>query len=515
MSGVVDSLDAADASEAERSMSGAVQQHALGDRSDLPAQEPVGVRNPRTGEIDHWISPPSKAEVAAYADSLREQQVAWALAGLEHRIRVLLRWADALERRGAEIGVAEMTDTGRSRVAREAPYRVARSVRGWCAVAPGLIERARLSGVASGASFVTYTTELDPYPLVGIISPWNHPFLLSAIDVVPALIAGCAAIVKPSEVTPRFVDPVALSIQDVPELSAVLRYVVGGAETGQAIIGVVDALCFTGSVATGRSLAEACARRFIPAFLELGGNDAAIVAASADLSRAVPAILRGAVHNTGQQCFATERVYVDSTVYDEFVVELVKQANALRLNFPEIDRGDIGPFILGRQAAIVDRQLDDALARGARLECGGASEVLGGGLYMRATVLTDVNHEMEIMREETFGPVVPVMPFRTNDDAIELANDTEFGLSGAVFAGEREEAAAIAVRMKGGAISIQDTGLHTYILRDVEKMAYGVSGLGGSRMGPNGLLRFLRRKALLWSDGDVIDMGELSERPAP
>jgi acyl-CoA reductase-like NAD-dependent aldehyde dehydrogenase len=302
------------------------------------------------------------------------------------------------------------------------------------------------------------------------------------------------------------------SIEEVPELADVLRYVVGGPDTGQAIVGEIDALCFTGSVPTGRALAEVCARRLIPAFLELGGNDAAVVTATADLKRAAAAVLRGGVHNTGQQCFATERVYVQAEAHDAFVDELIRQASALELNYPDIHHGDIGPFILGRQADIVDRHLADALARGARLECGGPSEVLGGGRYMRPTVLTGVNHEMALMTEETFGPVIPVMAYDTADEAVGLANDTDFGLSGSVIAGDIAEAEAIGERLNAGAISIQDTGLHTYILRDVEKMAYGISGLGGSRMGPNGLLRFLRRKALIRLSGEVIEMRSLSEQ---
>lgn len=470
------------------------------------------VRNPRTGELDYSVTPPSPAEVHDICESLRAGQRRWSDAGIEHRVNVMLRWADGIEATAGVIGGAEMIDTGRSRVAHEVPLMVASSVRGWCAKAPGLLARALLEGVASTAPTVSYRTELDPYPLVGVISPWNHPFLLSTLDIVPALLAGCAAIVKPSEITPRFVEPVMDTIKQVPELAAVLRYVVGAAETGQAIIAEVDALCFTGSVPTGRALAEVCARRFIPAFLELGGKDAAIVTASADVPRAAAAVLKGAVHNTGQLCFSTERVYVDARISEAFVDELTRQARDLDLTYPDINTGHIGPFILARQADIVDAHLADALAQGAQLRCGGPSETLGGGRYMRPTVLTGITHDMTIMQEETFGPVVPVMSYRNDDEAIELANDSQFGLSGAVIAGTAEEAELIAHRMNAGAISIQDTSLTINIMRDVEKTSYGASGLGGSRMGPNGLLRFLRRKALIRRTGDVVDMADLSEQ---
>ncbi len=344
-----------------------------------------------------------------------------------------------------------------------------------------------------------------------MISPWNHPFLLSTLDAIPALLAGCAVIVKPSEVAPRFVAPVMATISEVPDLSAVFGYVLGAADTGQALIDEVDALCFTGSVGTGRKLAVRCAERFIPAFLELGGKDAAIVTAGADIAQAAAAVLKGGVHNTGQVCFSTERVYVDAEVHDAFVGELTRQADQLELTYPDPGKGHIGPFILRRQADIVDDHLADALDRGAALECGGPSQELGGGRYMEPTVLTGVTHEMAIMREETFGPVIPVMSYETVEEGLALANDSEYGLSGAVIAGSAEEAADVARGLKAGAISLQDTSLTINIMSDVEKTSYGRSGLGGSRMGPNALLRFLRRKALIARGGPVLEMTVLGE----
>ncbi|EXU64130.1 MULTISPECIES: aldehyde dehydrogenase family protein [unclassified Streptomyces] len=473
------------------------------------------VRNPRTGRVDHLIRPPAPAEVTRVCAGLRTAQPAWSAAGIDHRAAMLRRWADAIEANAATIGDAETVDTGRSRVSHEVPYMVASSIRGWCDAAPAIIEGARLHGVSSTSSTVSYDTEFDPYALLGVMSPWNHPFLLATLDAVPALLAGCAVIVKPSEVTPRFVEPVTATIAEVPELAAVLQFVAGGPETGRAIVDEVDALCFTGGVPTGRAVAETCARRFIPAFLELGGKDAAVVTASADLQRAAAAVLKGAVHNAGQVCFATERVYVDRSVHDAFVEELTAQARRLELNHPDVERGHIGPFIHARQADIVDEHLADALARGAVLHCGGHSETLDGGRYMRATVLTGVDHDMKIMHEETFGPVVPVQAYDGVDEAIRLANDSAYGLSAAVIAGDEEEARAIGRRISAGAVSLMDTSLTITIMRDVEKTSYNASGLGGSRMGPNGMLRFLRRKALLTRSGPVPDMDSLREDAAP
>lgn len=483
----------------------------LNGADSAPAVELLRAKNPRTGEEDYAVTTPTPGEVAELAASLRHAQHGWRDLGLDGRIDVMLRWADAIEREHDNIATAEGIDTGRLRVADEVPHMVAAAVRDWCAKAPNIIETASLEGHSSVMADVTYTTQLDPYALLGIISPWNHPFLLSSTDAIPALIAGCAVLVKPSEITPRFIEPVMASIESVPELAAVFAYIPGAADVGRAVIDNVDALCFTGSVNTGRVIAATCASRFIPAFLELGGKDAAIVTGSADVPTAAAAVLKGAVHNTGQLCFSTERIYVDRTIFDDFVTELVTQSEALELTYPDPAHGHIGPFILDGQARIVDHHLRDALDNGATVLTGGVSEKHGGGRYMRPTVVVDVDHTMKLMTEETFGPVMPVMPYDTIDEAIDLANDSEFGLSGAVISGSAEESEVIARRIDAGAISLQDTALTIGIMRDVEKVAFKGSGLGGSRMGPAGLLRFLRKKALILRAGPVVGMESLAE----
>lgn len=472
----------------------------------------IPVRNPRTGEIDVHITPASAEDVAAECWRLRAAQPAWAAATVAYRSDVLRRWADVIAAARDRIGAAEAVDTGRTRLAHDVPMMVVSGLRGWADRAEEIIDSARLSGGSTSMAGVTFSTQLVPYQLVGAITPWNHPFLLATLDAIPALLAGCAVLIKPSEIAPRFVEPVMKTLRAVPELAAVLSFVLGDGETGQALIANVDAQCFTGSVTTGRKVAEACARRFIPAFLELGGKDAAIVTATADLDRAATAVIRGAVHNTGQICFATERVYVQQAVHDRFVDRLVQECETLQLTWPDANAGHIGPFILERQAEIVDLQLDDAVGKGAVIRSGGRSETLGGGLYMRATVVTGVTHDMALMREETFGPVIPVMAYDDDDEAIALANDSEFGLSGAVIAGSVAEATRLGERMDAGAISLQDAALTIAIMRDAEKTSFRLSGLGGSRMGPGSLLRFLRRKALIVHEGPTVPMAALGER---
>jgi acyl-CoA reductase-like NAD-dependent aldehyde dehydrogenase len=478
---------------------------------DNTLRRTLDVLNPRTGEADYQISPPTAEDMARICAELRGAQRAWYRAGLSHRIAVMRQWADEIEKHKATITHAEFLDTGRYRIARDVPGMVVAGIRGWCERAPEILDRAHLSGTSSVASNVKFQSQLKPYCLLGIISPWNHPFLLSTLDAIPALLAGCAAVIKPSEITPRFIEPAMKTIAAVPELAKILTYVNGDGETGQHLIEQVDLVCFTGSVGTGRKIAEACARRFIPVFLELGGKDAAVVTASADIRRAAAAVLRGSVHATGQLCFATERVYVHDSIHDAFVEQLVAMSEALELNYPDPHAGHIGPFILRRQASIVDDHIDDAVAKGARVLTGGKSINLGGGLYMRPTVLVDVTHEMKIMQEETFGPVTPVMRYRSEEEAIRLANDSEFGLSGSVIAGSEEEARRIGEEIDAGAISLQDTALTITIMRDAEKNSFNASGMGGSRMGPASILRFLRKKVLMTNCGAPADMNALSE----
>jgi acyl-CoA reductase-like NAD-dependent aldehyde dehydrogenase len=194
-------------------------------------------------------------------------------------------------------------------------------------------------------------------------------------------------------------------------------------------------------------------------------------------------------------------VYVHESIHDRFVEELVAKAAKVTLNDKNPLEGHIGPFIFVRQPEIVEAHLADAVAKGARILTGGVTESLGGGLYMRPTVVTEVDHTMRLMREETFGPILPVMRFRTTDEAIALANDTEFGLTASVLTGTEEEGQQIAEQLNAGSVFVQDTFLTFAKLRKIGTHSFGVSGLGGSRTGPDSIMRFLRRKAILSNQG--------------
>ena len=462
----------------------------------------ISVRNPRSGKVDYWITPPTSDRLVAECTRLREAQISWQQGGLEKRIEALQAWKQAILSQRDELTKALVTDTGRLSVSVLEIDSFISGIDRWCRLAPELL--AKEDEKATAIPFIRLQQEFVPYSLVGVISPWNFPLLLSTIDTIPALLAGCAVIVKPSEIAPRFIQPLMETIASVPKLRDVLAYVEGAGDTGAALIEGVDLVCFTGSVATGRKVAEAAARRFIPTFLELGGKDPAIALASADLELATEAILWGSVVSTGQSCLSIERIYVAEAIFDKFVEKLVEKAQRLPLAYPSLEDGQIGPIIAERQADIIAEHLSDAVDKGAVVHCGGLIEELDGGLWCRPTVLTQVNHSMKVMTEETFGPIMPVMPFSTVEEAIALANDTIYGLSAAVFAGTQAEALEVARHIDAGAININDAGL-TAIMHEAEKNAFKFSGMGGSRMGAAALKRFMRKKAFLIKTNSIPD----------
>ena len=472
--------------------------------------ELIEVRNPRSGQIDYRFNASSANELSTTIQGLRAAQTAWAAAPLAHRIDVLMRWRTEWIARQGELVGALSIDTGRYLIAGSEVQSVTGMIDRWCGLVPSLAAEEEFR--SASMPNISYRSQYVPYSLVGVISPWNFPVSLCFIDAIPALLAGCAVFVKPSEVTPRFVEPAMRSIAAVPELAAVFRIQPGARATGEALIAQSDVVCFTGSVATGRLVAENAARHFIPSFLELGGNDPLIVTASADLELATDVALRATCLATGQACQSLERVYVDRRIFTAFIERLVQKAQQVEPNWPDIHSGTIGPFIFARQAEIVAAQLADARAKGAKVLCGGDIED-HGGKWLRPTVLVDVHHGMQVMSDETFGPVIPVMPFDTLDEAVALANEGLYGLSAGVIAGTLDEAEAIGRRIEAGGISLNDGSL-TAMCHECEKNSFKLSGMGGSRMGPAGYTRFFRRKVLIRQHGAPATIANIAEAHA-
>lgn len=469
----------------------------------------LAVTNPRTGKPDYEIHQVSKTEVEQIATDLRSSQARWLDIGIAGRCEAMRRWATVIAQNKNVIAEALCVDTGRRVVSHHEVDGLVNKVEHWCSLAPDLLSASQAQ-TSSMVPSVEYRHHLVPYSLVGIISPWNFPLTLAMIDAIPALLSGACVLLKPSEVTPRFIKPLSDTLQQIEELRDVLKIITGGAETGIALIDNVDTICFTGSVATGRKVGMQAAKSFIPAFLELGGKDPAIVLKSADIDNTTTAILRSAVGMTGQACQSLERVYVHESIVDEFVQTITNKAQALKYNWPNIDSGQIGPLIFAEQAAKIDQQLQQAVALGAQVHCGGKVETHDGGRWIAPTVITHVDHSMALMTEETFGPIIPIMSFSTTADALALANDSIYGLSGAIFSGDVKEAEQIGAQMEVGAVSINDGGLTAFV-HDSEKNSFKLSGIGGSRMGASGLSRFLRKRVLLTQSAPAVPLSVFSE----
>jgi len=463
--------------------------------------KPIEIRNPRTGKYDYVIVPPPEKLLVQQCNRLRRAQQSWFDLGLSGRVGALLELKDAIYSTRDILTEALIIDTGRLSVSQLEVDSFLSGIERWCRLGYKLLQDTEKG---TSIPFINLQQTAVPYSLVGVISPWNFPLLLSTIDTIPALLAGCAVIVKPSEITPRFMTPLMNEINNIPQLRDILTFIEGDGKTGATLVDNVDLVCFTGSVETGQQVAIAAAERFIPAFLELGGKDPAIVLESADIELATSALLWGSVVNSGQSCLSIERIYVAKNIYEEFYHKIVAKAHNVNLAYPTLESGEIGPIISERQAAIINEHLKDAVEKGAVIHCGGEAEEIGGGWWCHPTVITEVNHDMKLMNEETFGPIMPIMSFSTVKEAIELANDTYYGLSAAVFSESQGEALEIARQIDAGAISINDAGL-TAMMHEAEKNAFKFSGLGGSRMGASALTRFMRKKAFLIKTDDNYD----------
>lgn len=453
----------------------------------------LDIRNPRNGTIDYAITPLDRSALATRLDELRRAQTTWLEIGLHGRIRAMEQLCDAVDRHYDAILSALSTDTGRHEWSVNEIEGFKGITRMRCATADAAL--AETSGPSSDPT-LRFQQQYVPYTLVGIISPWNYPLILCMIDAICALLAGSSVAVKPSEVTPRFIVPFKAAIAEVEYLRDVLDVFEGGGETGGWIVDLTDTLVFTGSVPTGRKVQERAASQFKPVFLELGGSDPAVILAGADPDVAAEIVVRGATENSGQLCCAIERVYAHESLLDDFTAHVVSRMRALQMNMSDITRGELGPVIYARQADILRNQIEEAIAKGARVETGGHIIEHEGGLWCEPTVLTGVTHDMAIMREETFGPIVPIMAFSEQHEAVRLANDTEFGLSATVI-GNEEDAIAVGSRINAGGLWVNDFDTMGGVGSRAEKTAFGFSGLGGTRYGYGGFLRFLRKKAIV------------------
>jgi succinate-semialdehyde dehydrogenase/glutarate-semialdehyde dehydrogenase len=345
------------------------------------------------------------------------------------------------------------------------------------------------SNIALWRKRVTITHE--PYGVIGIISPWNYPLLLPASTALAALIAGNAVVLKPSELTPATAVRLGELLHGAGVPDAIMQVLPGDGVTGAALASAsIDKLFFTGSAATGRKVAAACAQRLIPCALELGGSDPAIVLDDADLDTAVSGILWGRFSNAGQTCVAPKRAIVLDSVHDAFLSRLSAAAERLVVGAGAAG-SDVGPMIRPSQAEVLESQLRDAEQRGARVMGGGR----GSGHFFAPTIVANVSAEMRVAREETFGPVLAVIRVRDDDEAVAVANDTPFGLSASVWSRDLARARRVGLRIAAGTVHVNDA-VSVVGMADVPHGGVKASGTGRVH-GDAGLRECVREKALV------------------
>jgi acyl-CoA reductase-like NAD-dependent aldehyde dehydrogenase len=453
--------------------------------------------NPATGAVLREFECASESEVQAAVARAQSAQLAWAEISARKRIAVVREFQRRLHEKKSEI--AEVISSEAGKPVAEA---LTTEVLVVLDAARFLIDNAYRLLADEPVPHGNLATKLkrgrlvrEPHGVVGIISPWNYPFSIPATETLAALVAGNAAVLKPSE----FTSLVALELESLLHGAGVppdvFQVVVGDGATGAALLhSQIDKLVFTGSVATGKRIAVAAAERLLPVVLELGGKDPMIVLEDADVDVASSAAVWGAFVNAGQACLSVERCYVHRSLYEPFLKACVEKTQRLRVGHGMDRDTDVGPMIHERQLRLVEAQLQDAVARGARVLAGGSQIPELGKNFYKPTVLAGVTHEMRIMREETFGPVLPVMAFDSDDEAVHLVNDSEYGLAGSVWTRDAARGESIARRIHAGTVMVNDV-ISCFGISEAPHGGVKASGLGRTH-GRFGLEEMVRVKYL-------------------
>ncbi|UGT38841.1 aldehyde dehydrogenase family protein [Nocardia yamanashiensis] len=452
------------------------------------------VRSPIDGSLVQTVAEQSAEQVAAAVRTLRQYQPAWEALGPKGRAEWLCRLRDWLFDHADEVADVIQSESGKTRAEALMEVPLTAGVINYYTDNAEKFLAPEHPGSASALTVAKrYTVEFRPYAVVGVITPWNYPLATPGFDVPPALIAGAAVLLKPSEVTPLSALLMARAWREIgaPPVFAV---VTGHGETGAALVDSVDYVQFTGSTRTGQLVAHRAVDRLIPYSLELGGKDPAIVLADADLDRAAAGITWGALFNSGQVCVSIERVYVEAPVYDEFVAKLTANVEALRQGGGDTDfRYDVGAMATAAQRDLVERHVTEAISAGACALTGG--KPTGTGTFFEPTVLVDVDHTMSCIREETFGPTIPVIRVADADEAIRLANDSVYGLSATVWTGDRDRGLAIARRIEAGAVNINDV-FYNLMSPTAPHGGWKASGTGTRFGGAHGVRKYTREQVL-------------------
>ncbi len=454
------------------------------------------VRSPASLEPIGDFTCATATEVQVAVAKARRAQQAWAARPIGERADLLWSLVDQFVKRQDDIVDSVLAETGKARseaIGMEV-FSPCDAISYYAKNGPKILatQKRKLHGVMRLSK--TLRIVYQPLGVVGLITPWNGPIVLAATPLAQALIAGNAVVHKPSEVTPLSALVLKSLTEDAGFPDDLYQVVQGDGATGAALLEAgVDKVSFTGSVATGRKVAEVCARQLLPFTLELGGKDAMIVCADADLDRAAEGAVLGSCMNTGHYCCGTERIYVVESIYDEFVERVVARVKALRQG--DRDEFDVGAVFWDRQLSIIESHMEDAVQKGARVLAGGRRNPDLKGLFFEPTVVTEVDHDMDVMTKETFGPIVSIKKVADEEEAIRMANESEYGLNGTVWTSDTERGIEIASRIHTGGVCVNDMTI-TYGIPEAPFGGRKSSGFGQVN-GPEGLRGYCHAQPII------------------
>ena len=448
--------------------------------------------DPSTGDEIGRVPLTNAAEVATAVNKARAAQPAWARLSYRSRAEFILRARERVLDQVDEIAKLISRETGKPATEAISMEIVPTLdlMHYFAENTENLLDQSRIGlgqyGLMGRSSYVVY----KPLGVVGIISPWNFPWATPLDEVVMALMAGNAVVVKPSELTPL----TALKIADIFKQAALpeglLQIVTGDGSTGAALVDAgVDKIMFTGSVNTGKRVAETAAKHLTPVVLELGGKDPMIVLEDAALENAARAAIWGAFCNSGQACASIERCYVHESIAEKFVDLVVKETKLLKQDKASVEAIDIGAMTNERQLQIVEDHVSDAVGRGAQIRTGGHRIDNSNGWFHQPTVVTGVDHSMKVMRDETFGPVLPIMTFKTDEEAVRLANDSVYGLTASVFTKDTARGRRLAEQIDAGTVMVNEV-VYTHAVAQTPWGGVKQSGYGRTH-GRLGLLELV------------------------
>ncbi|HEU5401156.1 MAG TPA: aldehyde dehydrogenase family protein [Terriglobales bacterium] len=436
-------------------------------------------RNPATGEVisEHTVA--TATEVSAAVARARAAQPAWNALGTNRRIGMVRKFQKLLLRDRESVAQKITAEAGKPLVESFlSEVIVALDAARFCA--ENAHRALRIEAVHHGNPILRKRARLvyEPVGVIGIISPWNYPFSTPATETLAALVTGNTVVLKPSELTPISALELQRLLHEAGVPEDAFAVVLGEGPAGAALVEApIDKLIFTGSVATGKRVAEAAARRLLPVVLELGGKDPMLVLDDADVEIASSAAVWGSMMNAGQTCLSVERCYVHRKIFDSFVAACAEKILRLKVGDGADSNTDVGPLVSEKQLQVVESQVEDARAQGAKILTGGKRLPELGRNFYAPTLVTGVTDAMRLMQDETFGPVLPLIPFSSDAEAVRLANASQFGLSASVFSRNTVRAEALARQLHAGAVMVNDVVV-SFAVPEAPHGGTRVSGIG-------------------------------------